>query len=347
MNTSPALSVLMPAYNPGIHLVEAVRSILEQTYSDFELIVVDDGSTDDIVALLKEFEADDRLQIVHNERNLGLITTLNKGLALCRASLIARMDADDICDRQRFERQVAFLAANQNIDIVGGAIEFFGNIPKPTVFQFPTVHEAIRPAMLFFCPLAHPALMFRRELVDRGLLRYDDGFRHAEDYHLWSRLLLKVRSANLPEVVLNYRLHKSQVSSGQANHQYSASLRVRGEMYKDAGISPTDQEIDLHESVVLEKPLPGSNYLEALATWFWKIESANQKSLYWDTTALHELLVNKFNETLVRVGGSADYFVYGENFKHYGNCVLIKNNINFSLRTRLLALLRQIKTVLR
>jgi len=346
MSTSPALSVLMPAYNAAIHLDAAIRSVLEQSFTDFELIVVNDGSSDDTVAILSRFASDSRLRVVHNECNLGLIATLHRGLAQCRAPLIARMDADDICDSQRFERQLAFLRNRPDIDMVGGAIRFFGNIAEPNVFQFPTTHEAIHPAMLFFCPLAHPTLMFRRELVERGLFRYDDEFRHAEDYHLWSRLILQVHVANLPELVLHYRLHQSQVSSGQANHQYNASLRVRKKMLGEAKIAWTDQDIVLHESVILERPLSRPDYLEALAAWFGKIEDGNEHSAYWDAASLHQLLRGKFAEVVRRQGSNAIAVARGVYAARYIDPANIPLRERRSARACLRALLRRVRAAL-
>jgi len=298
---SPALSVVMPTYNGERFLREAVVSVLAQEFSDFELLVVDDGSTDGTAAVLQTFMADPRLRVLRNDVNLGLIATLHKAYAECRAPLIARMDSDDLCELGRFQRQTDFLRTNPDVAIVGGAIRFFGNV-APNVFRFPATHEGIRPAMLFYCPLAHPALMFRRELVDRGLLRYQDAFKHAEDYHLWSRLLLEVRSANLPDVVLSYRLHAQQVSSDSSKKQYDASLRVRQQMLEEAGIAPSEEEVALHESVLLERPLPRADYLGALAGWFERVEDGNSRSGYWDARELHQLLRGKFRDCAVRVG---------------------------------------------
>ncbi|WP_305313675.1 glycosyltransferase family A protein [Hydrogenophaga sp.] len=297
----PTVSVVVPTYNAGRYIAEAVTSILNQDFTDFELLLIDDGSTDETASVIQRFAADSRVRLLHNERNIGLIATLHRAYAECRAPFIARMDADDICDPKRLGRQVVFLRNHPEVDIVGGAIRFFGNV-APTVFQFPTDHAAIRPAMLFYCPLAHPALMFRRELVEQGLIRYDDDFRYAEDYHLWSRLLLRVTSANLPEVVLDYRLHAQQVSSGSSDKQYAASLRVRRKMLMECGLTPSDGEVTLHESVILERPLPMADYLQRLASWFDRLESVNASSQYWDGPALQALLKAKFLDTARRVG---------------------------------------------
>lgn len=343
MTTSPAISVLMPAYNAGVHLADAIRSVLDQSFTDFELIIINDGSSDNTVAVLSQFSSESRLRIIHNERNLGLIATLHRGLAECRAPLIARMDADDICDPRRFERQATLLRDRPDIDIVGGAIRFFGNVSHPNVFQFPITHETIHPAMLFFCSLAHPTLMFRRELVERDLFRYDDEFRHAEDYHLWSRLLLQVRAANLPELVLHYRLHKTQVSSGRGDQQYEASLRVRRKMLGEAGINWTDADIALHESVILERPLSRPDYLEALAAWFGKIEDGNHKSAYWDTTALHDLLRGKFIEAARRANANMQIVVRGTNAARYVTAEDVDAHQHIPLSVRVRVLLRRLR----
>lgn len=297
----PALSVVVPTYNAAKYIGEAVASVLSQDFADFELLLVDDGSTDDTASILQPFATDPRVRLLRNERNMGLIATLHRAYEECKAPLIARMDSDDICAPARFGRQVEFLRQHPDVGIVGGAIRFFGNI-APKVFRFPLEHEAIRPAMLFYCPLAHPTLMFRSELVDQGLLCYDDAFRHAEDYHLWSRLLLQTRAANLPDVVLDYRLHPQQVSSDSSDKQYAASLQVRRQMLQEAGIDPTNDDLALHESVILERPLVTADYLPKLADWFRRLEEANAHSDYWNAVALHQLLRTKFLETACRTG---------------------------------------------
>lgn len=314
--TIPSLSVVIPTYNAARYVEEAVSSVLAQSFTDFELLLIDDGSTDGTTQLLEQFVSDPRVRLLRNERNLGLIATLHRAYAECQAQIIARMDADDICAPDRFGQQIAFLRANPEIAIVGGAIRFFGNV-APNVFTFPTSHADIHCAMLFYCPLAHPALMFRRNLVDQGVMRYDEAFRHAEDYHLWSRLLLRVKAANLPEVVLDYRLHTQQVSSNSSDKQYTASKRVRARMLQECGIHPSDEEIALHESVILERPLIRPDYLPTLAAWFKRLETAAQQTDYWDANALHTLLTTKFLEAAHRVGADFAQLATTDSVSHY------------------------------
>ncbi|KQN74820.1 glycosyltransferase family 2 protein [Devosia sp. Leaf64] len=324
LGAGPAVSVVIPTFNAEKFLAEAVASVLGQSFGDFELLVVDDGSTDGTSEILKSFAHDARLRLLRNDRNMGLIATLHHAYAQCRAPLIARMDADDVCDAERLGRQVAYLQANPEVAIVGGGIRFFGNISTKD-FHFPTDHEAIRAAMLFYCPLAHPALTFRRELVDRGLMRYDDDFRHAEDYHLWSRLLLTVRAANLHDVVLNYRLHAQQVSSDSSDKQYAASLRVRRKMLEECGVLVDDEDIALHESVILERPIAIADYMPNLAAWFLRLEQANGRSGYWDAEALHSILRSKFLETAQRTGTNLFDLAVNSSTKHYLSAEDIKD----------------------
>jgi len=291
----------MPVYNAKAYVAEAIQSVLRQSYRDFELLVIDDGSTDDTRAVVRQFD-DPRLVITENLENIGLVATLTKGLAMSRGNFIARMDADDIAEPERLAKQMRFLRSHPEIDIVGGAIHFFGSTKRPYTHIFPSDHEDIRVALLFYCPLAHPALMFRRTLVERDLLRYSEEFRHAEDYYLWSHLLQRVRAANLPDLVLQYRLHPRQVSSQHGNPQYEASKRVRALLLEQAKVFPTAADVDLHESIVLERFGSDAAYMNSVAAWFEKVELANQNSKFWDQPALHRLLAGKCKEIARRVG---------------------------------------------
>lgn len=297
----PALSVVMPVYNAAIHLEQAIDSVLAQTFGDFELLLLDDGSSDGSAAILAGYQADARVRVLPSPDNQGLIATLHRGFGASRAPLIARMDADDVCAPDRFALQVEFLRTHPDVDIVGGAIRFIGNTPEPRLFEFPGDHDQIRAAMLFYCPLAHPTLMFRRSLIDDGLMVFDEAFRHAEDLHLWSRLLLRKRAANLADHLLDYRLHGGQVSSGQASAQYQASLRVRQLMLAEAGIQPSEMELRLHESVILEMASLEADYLRGLRAWFDTLRAANARSGYWQPDALDSLLREKLLEVERRV----------------------------------------------
>ena len=218
VNRVPKVSVVMAVYNTESFLQEAVDSVLAQTFKDFEFVIINDGSTDHSLAMLQRY-TDPRIRIIDQE-NHGLIDSLNKGIELSRGQYIARMDADDRCEPDRLDLQVRSLDRNSDIALIGGAIstmDELGNQLAPRV-EFPVTHEQIwanigrKPWV--FC---HPAVMFRRDAaIDVGM--YRTGFAHAEDAEFFARMMSKYQAANLPDVVLNYRLRRSAISFTKAGH---------------------------------------------------------------------------------------------------------------------------------
>ena len=291
----------MPVYNAKAYVAEALESVLQQTYRDFELLVIDDGSTDDTRAIIERAD-DPRVSIAANDMNLGVVATLKKGLALSRGDFIARMDADDISEPDRFAKQRSYLESHPDVDIVGGAIQYFGNIRRPHTVVFPTEHEDIRVALLFYCPLAHPAVMFRRSLVTRNLLQYSEEFRHAEDYHLWSELLQHARAANLSDLVLRYRLHGKQVRYVHGDPQYEVSARVRKSLLSRGGVNWSEEEIELHETIASGQYRLNPAYLNRVGRWFDRIEQSNRATRFWEPRALHRSLAKKLVEVALRMG---------------------------------------------
>lgn len=218
----PAISVAMSVYNGERFLAEAVESVLAQTFTDFEFLALDDGSTDATPDILRHYAAKDiRLRPILRE-NRGLIASLNQLLAEARAPLIARMDADDICYPERFERQVAFLAANPDYGVVGSRCDDIDEHGEPwpvRAVAHPLVHEEFLAAIEIGLPLlCHPSVMMRRDVI-LGVGGYHAAFRHCEDLDLWLRLASVTRIGNMPERLLRYRHYAGQVSSRHATVQ--------------------------------------------------------------------------------------------------------------------------------
>lgn len=219
---NPAISVAMSVYNGERFLATAIESVLAQTFGDFEFLIVDDGSRDATPAILRDFQkADSRVRPVVRE-NRGLIASLNEMLAAARAPIIARMDADDICQPERFERQLAFLTAHPDHGVVGSWSEDIGEDGEPifrTGAEHPLTHEdvlcAIEAGRHVIC---HPAAMYRRDVV-LSVGGYHAAFRHCEDYDLWLRLASVTKLANIPERLLRYRRYDGQVSNRHATEQ--------------------------------------------------------------------------------------------------------------------------------
>lgn len=201
----PRVTVLMPVYNGARYVEQAVRSVLAQTFADLELVVIDDGSTDQSARIVESME-DSRIRFVRNGRNRGLTPTLNHGLALARGELVARQDADDLSEATRLERQVAFLDANPDVAVVGSWYRKIGEHGEPLGDRtLPSSDAAMRWALLSYCPIVHSAATFRREAI-AALGGYDERFAYAQDFDLWSRVARVHRLGNVPELLVQYRV---------------------------------------------------------------------------------------------------------------------------------------------
>lgn len=212
----------MSVYNGERFLKEAIESILAQTFGDFEFLILDDGSRDGSRDIYESYAAgDSRIRTIVRE-NRGLIVSLNQLLDEAAAPVIARMDADDICDPTRFAKQIAFLNANPDYGVIGSwtaDINEFGASHRLEGFDHPTNHEEFLQAVEDDGPLlCHPVVTYRRDVV-RGVGGYHAGFRHCEDYDLWLRLASVTKLANIPERLIRYRHYEGQVSARHATEQ--------------------------------------------------------------------------------------------------------------------------------
>jgi glycosyl transferase family 2 len=208
----PRVTVLLPVYNAARYVGDAVRSVLAQTFGDFELLVIDDGSTDASAEVVQSY-SDSRIRFVRNERNLGLTPTLNRGLSLARGELVARQDADDLSEPDRLAGQVTFLDEHADTAVVGTwyrKIDADGRITADR--RLPVRDAALRWAMLSYCPIVHSAAMFRRHAV-MALGGYDERFVYAQDYDLWSRVARRHCVANVPASLVRYRVLPSSLTA--------------------------------------------------------------------------------------------------------------------------------------
>jgi len=204
----------MAVRNGEPYLRESLKSLLTQTLSDFELVIVDDGSTDETPAILRAFsQQDSRIVILRNEQNLRLAASLNRGLRFCRAPLVARADADDVYMPKRLERQVAFMDLQPVVGVLGAACyEMDAEGKNLRISRHPSEDRQIRFELPFLCRLAHPSVMFRKDLV-LAVGSYDEKYWTAQDYDLWSRLMPVTAFANLPEPLWYYRTHPKSTMS--------------------------------------------------------------------------------------------------------------------------------------
>ena len=220
-NTMPQVSVLMPVYNGQAYIGKAIESILNQTFKDFELLILDDGSTDNTVTVVKRFmESDSRILLYECNRQ-GLSSILNYGINIARAELIARMDADDIAKPTRLCKQTAEMNCHTDHAVIGGSIERFSQENGPRYrIEFPCSSFAVRRLMEYRCVVAHPTVMFRRSIV-LSLGGYRTIFKRAQDYDLWLRLLDAGYSiSNIKEVLIEHRKHTGSASNEHGRDQF-------------------------------------------------------------------------------------------------------------------------------
>lgn len=236
------ISVIMPAYNAQDYLREAIDSVLEQSYGDFEFIILNDCSTDDTEKIILSYD-DPRIVYLKNEENLGVARTLNRGLDIAKGEYIARTDADDNCLPGRFAKQVAYLDSHPEVDVLGTASRSFDE-SGTLFFGYPTIDpEILRIDFLFSCGICHPTVMLRRSTIEKHQLRYDHAFNKVEDYEMWCRMLdLGCCITNLPDVLLDHRLHKNQVTNVYSPDMLEKLNRLHQRQLAQAGVTPDPTE---------------------------------------------------------------------------------------------------------
>ncbi|MBY9080281.1 glycosyltransferase [Paenibacillus sp. HN-1] len=284
------VSVLLPAYNTSQYIEEAIYSLLQQTYQDFEIIAIDDGSTDGTLDKIRAF-GDSRIRVIAHPVNLGLVNTLNEGLSLCRGEYIARMDGDDYCMPQRLERQVAFMDANPHIGVVGSQAVLLG---LDQVTDKPLHHEEIRCWQLFHCTLIHPTVMLRKSVLEANGIQYLY-YPHAEDYEIWNRLADVTRLANLPDLLLYYRQHPGQVSNQYQGVQAVTAELIRRNQLRRLGIEPSYEEYQTHMNFCnfRIRVHDYASYSQAFA-WAQKLIQANGERHQYDPETLSMVLSRCF-----------------------------------------------------
>ncbi|HEB9332197.1 TPA: glycosyltransferase family 2 protein [Campylobacter coli] len=214
----PMISVVMATFNREAYVSDSIESILKQTYSDFEFIIIDDCSSDNTYHIVKKYASkDQRIVLLKNESNKGLIYSLNKGLQKAKGKYIARMDDDDISMPQRLAKQINFLETNKEITVVGSYLKSFGEdgIEYKTWVDVDK-HYLVEIMLQFKCPISHPNVMIRKSFLNKYNLQYDEKYKHAEDYGLWLDIIKHGgKIENIPEVLLIHRATKNSISRSQ------------------------------------------------------------------------------------------------------------------------------------
>ena len=284
----PRVSILMPVYNVAPYLREAIDSILNQTFEDFELIILDDCSPDNSAEILDTY-TDERIVRYRGEKNMGLSNVLNVGMAMARGEFIARMDSDDLSTPERLAVQVAYLETHPDVDLCSCGMQLFG--AKQETWVRETNVEDVKITALFYSPILHASSMWRREAFERVGLRFRQEMVPAEDYDMWTRAMAAgLRLVNIPQVMYLYRIHPSQATT-----QTEKTARKDREV-KINYLRTLFPSIDM--SMVNMVPVRTSNDLQRIKQFIKMLIDANKQAPFFDTAFLHRRLWNYYYQQI-------------------------------------------------
>ncbi|EGV42937.2 glycosyltransferase family 2 protein [Bizionia argentinensis JUB59] len=240
----PVLTVIMPVYNGEKFLKESIDSVLNQTFTEFSLLVLNDNSTDSTAEILKNYKRQDsRISVITKTKNEGPANLRNEGIQIAKTDLIALLDADDIALPTRFEKQLKYLNAHPEVGVCGTWFSFFGN-RKEKVVKHEVSHEALLIQFLHSSGIGNPTVMFRKSAL--GNLRFEQQYVPAEDYGLWSQLIYKTQFHNIPESLLKYRWHDNNISQTKEANLRKSEVLIKAKQMEQLGIPKTDPNISFY-----------------------------------------------------------------------------------------------------
>lgn len=289
------LTVLMPVYNAEQYLNEAIDSILNQSFRDFEFLIIDDGSTDNSVKIISSYN-DRRIRLVRNDCNKGLIYTLNRGFAIATGDYIARMDADDISISERLKIQMEYLLSHASVDLCGCSSTSFGSVYKDKKQYFPLTSEMIKAEALFNSPFNHPSVIMKTSLARQ--YKYKEEYKYAEDYALWQEMIGdKRKMVNLPYILYKYRKYGgSQTDIGVKDRQkrFAIISKIQTIGCRRLGINNDLEGIKLHYYLSLTNNILDmkidKSIIVSINSYFNKLLVRNKNIQYCKQSALLMIL---------------------------------------------------------
>lgn len=317
----PLISVIMPVYNTAKYLSQAIDSILNQNFIDFEFIIIDDCSTDGSLDIIKNY-SDERIILIENEINKGYVYGLNYALSFAKGKYIARMDSDDISLPHRFKRQFHLLENNAWVTICGSLME---KIHNSELINYPTSHNEIKVKFLENSCLAHPTVMFRKSFIIENNLIYDEYMTPAEDYDLWTKMATcNAFFLNIPERLVKYRIHKNQISNVKEIQRIKNANKIKISYLSNiCYISSCKKLINLN--LINNKSV--SNKISHL-NWVYKqcvfLEDQNDDKQFFDKFYFHKFL-DDYKVKVVR-----HIFLNSKNFNPQLLFFYIRNIIRFT-----------------
>ncbi len=293
---NPRVTVFIPVYNRELYVGEAIESILAQTFSDFEILLIDDGSTDHSVEKIRSF-SDSRIRLICNEENLGIPKTRNRGVELARGQYMAMLDSDDRAYPARLEKQVAFLEAHPEYAQVGSwcrMMDAQGHVLNKVKRQ-PAFPDDIHAQFLFRCAMSNRSIMARTAILKE--YRYRNDFPRCQDYELHVRLAKQYKLGNIPECLVYGRIHPEQIT-GQTPGLGDAKKQeiISGQLH-ELGVTFSQKDLDPHLTLSRMRKsqfIPDAAYLEWAQEWFIRLKQANTQSHRYAEPAFSHALSDKW-----------------------------------------------------
>lgn len=292
------VSVIMSNYNtPEDYLKSAIESILNQSYQNFEFIIIDDCSTDNSLQIIESY-SDKRIKIIKNEQNLGITKSLNKGLSVSKGEFVARMDADDISFETRFEKQIEFLRNHPDHIVCGTGVELIGDWETKHTNKFicRTIpqKEEFRIHLLFgnYPNIVHPTAMFNRSLLLKHNITYNENYPLAQDYRMWVRCSEVAECANIPETLLKYRVHNKAVSSDKKELQKNIAIQIMQEQLDNLHIKLDEESTDIHKDFLFSRKPYNVKY----KNWIKTLLIQNRKYKIYNQKKMRKILWKKWAE---------------------------------------------------
>ncbi|MDD5559392.1 glycosyltransferase [Candidatus Methylomirabilis sp.] len=335
MGTSPRVTVLIPVYNRERYVATAIESILAQSFIDFELLLIDDASTDGSVEILRTYTTDSRVRLVCNEQNLGIPRTRNRGIDLARGEYIAMLDSDDWAYPRRLEKQVAFLDRHKDFAVVGAwatEMDENGRSLSRDKRRFVSPGE-LQSRLLFRCSLCNSSIMARTAVLRE--YRYREQYAVCEDFDLFVRVAKNSKLGNLPETLVHRRTHAGNLGREKAQLMKAKNQEIASAQLTELGVTFTVTDLERHFVLPRMTKLqfaPDREYLEWADAWLQKLQKVNRRVLRYPTEAFARLVGQLWVTACWRASGGMGWAAW----KHFwrsplsrGALASLKQNLFF------------------
>lgn len=286
------VSIIASVYNCEEYIADMVESVMFQTYQQWEMIIIDDASTDNTWKILSQY-TDTRIKKYQNNENRGMTVNLNKALEIATGKYIIRIDGDDVAYPRRLEKQVMFMEENSDVVLAGCWMRGFGS--RNIFLQRIEGAEELRIHLLFDTAVFHPTFIIRKSILDQYLIRYNEEFRYAQDYELEFRLSKYGKLRNIPEILMKYRYHDKQISIEKMLSQQAYANRTRRAVLLELGIALTDEEVGAWQKLSTYRYEANEKELYYMENIVKRILDANESKKIYQNKTLTRMLYNRLN----------------------------------------------------